>query len=86
MILSGVTIGDGAVVAAGALVSKNVEPYSIVAGNPAKHIKYRFDTAKVEKLLKVRWWNWNIEKILSKAELIMSENIDLFIENAEVDT
>ena len=43
IILSGVTIGDGAVIAARAVVSKNVEPYSIVAGNPAKHIKYRFD-------------------------------------------
>ena len=58
-IRSGVTIGSGAVVAAGSVVVKDVEPYSIVGGNPAKHIKYRFDSAVIEGLLKMRWWTFS---------------------------
>lgn len=61
-ILSGVTIGDGAILAAGAVVVKNVDPYSIVGGVPAKHIKYRFDTYIINRLLEIKWWNWTEEK------------------------
>lgn len=61
LICSGVTIGQGAVIAAGSVVTKNVEPYAIVGGNPAKIIKYRFDKVCIEKLLSI-----NIEKVLSK--------------------
>lgn len=69
IILRGVTIGDGAVVAAGAVVTKDVEPYSIVGGNPAKHIKYRFSKSTIEKLLEIKWWNWSSEKIRAHSAL-----------------
>lgn len=57
IVLKGVTVGDGAVIGAGAVVTKDVEPYSIVAGVPAKHIKYRFEQEIREKLLKIKWWD-----------------------------
>ena len=56
-------IGDGAVIAANSVVVKSVPPYAIVGGNPAKIIKYRFPEKIVEALLKIKWWNWDIEKI-----------------------
>jgi acetyltransferase-like isoleucine patch superfamily enzyme len=60
IILDGVTIGDGAVVAAGAVVTKAVEPYSIVAGVPAKHLRYRFPPETIKELLKIKWWDRDI--------------------------
>lgn len=63
MILSGVTIGDGAIVAAGAVVARDVPAYGIVAGNPAKLIKHRFAPEAVSALLEIRWWDWPDEKI-----------------------
>lgn len=63
MILSGVTIGDGAIVAAGAVVARDVPAYGIVAGNPAKLIKHRFAPEIVTALLEIRWWDWPDEKI-----------------------
>ena len=59
-IRAGVSIGDGAIVAAGAVVSKDVEPYSIVGGVPAKHIRYRFDQATIKRLLATQWWRYNL--------------------------
>ncbi len=79
-ILSGVTIGDGAVIGARAVVTKNVKPYEIVAGNPAKHIKYRFSQEQIDKLLKIKWWNWDIKKIEENFDLILSNKIDDFID------
>jgi acetyltransferase-like isoleucine patch superfamily enzyme len=79
IILSGVTIGDGAVVGARAVVSKDVKPYEIVAGNPARHIRYRFDEDTISELLKIKWWDWNIEKIKDNFDLILSSNINNFI-------
>ena len=70
VILPGVTIGDGAVLAAGAIVNKNVEPYEIVGGVPAKPIKKRFTDDVIEKLLEIKWWEWSIDEI--------EENIELF--------
>lgn len=80
-IMEGVTIGDGAVVAAGAMVTKDVPPYAIVGGVPAKIIKYRFDEETIKKLLKLKWWDkglaWikehaddfdDVEKLLSYTE------------------
>lgn len=55
----GVSIGHGAVVASDAVVTRDVEPYSIVGGNPARHLKYRFSPEIIEALLKTEWWNWN---------------------------
>ena len=50
-------------IAAGSVVVKNVEPYSIVGGNPAKHIKYRFENDVIRELLRIKWWDWEIDKI-----------------------
>jgi len=72
VILSGVHIGHGAVIAAGAVVTKNVEPYSIVAGNPACHIRYRFKENDRLKLLKLEWWNWPVELISSAVPILCS--------------
>lgn len=80
LILSGVTIGDGAVIGARAVVTKNVAPYEIVGGNPAQHIKFRFSSKQIESLLVIKWWNWDIEKIKSNFDLILSLNIDDFIQ------
>lgn len=63
-ILSGVTIGHGAVIGAGAVVTKDVLPFAIVAGNPAKVIRYRFDDATIETLLKLRWWDFTDDNIV----------------------
>lgn len=62
-IMAGVTIGDGAIIAANSTVVKDVEPYSIVGGNPAKEIKKRFSEDEIARLLDLKWWNWPIEKI-----------------------
>ena len=78
-ILGGVNIGDGAVVGANAVVTKDVPPYAIVAGNPAKIIKYRFKKRQIKKLLKIKWWDWPLYKIYDNISLIDSENIDEFI-------
>lgn len=69
VILPGVHIGDGAIVAAGAVVTKDVEPYSIVGGVPAKHIKYRFPKEMCEAFLRIKWWDWPVEKIKENLEL-----------------
>ncbi len=79
-ILSGVTIGDGAIVAAGSIVTKNVAPYTIVGGNPAKPIKKRFSEDEIVKLLEIKWWNWEIGKIKDNLDLILSNNIQTFID------
>lgn len=80
LILSGVTIGDGAVIAARAVVTKNVAPYEIVGGNPAKHIRFRFSDEQIKNLLVIQWWHWDIEKIKANFDLILSANIDTFIQ------
>lgn len=62
-IMAGVEIGDGAIIATNATVTKNVAPYSVVGGNPAREIRKRFDDQKIDYLLKLQWWNWDIEEI-----------------------
>jgi len=61
--MGGVTIGDGAIIAANTTVVKDVEPYTIVGGNPAKEIKKRFSMNTIERLLRLKWWDWDIAKI-----------------------
>ena len=75
-IMPGVTIGDGAIIGTNATVVKDVAPYSIVAGNPAKELKKRFSDVEIQILLKVQWWNWPIEKITENLELLTSLKID----------
>lgn len=72
MIMAGVTIGTGAVIAARAVVTKDIEPYAIVGGNPAEFIKYRFSKKEIEKLLKEEWWNCSEEKIKEMMPLLCS--------------
>ncbi len=69
-ILPGVRIGDGAVIAAGAVVTGDVEPYAIVGGVPAKTIRYRFDEQMIKKLLEVKWWEWSVEEVEKNIELL----------------
>lgn len=73
VILSGVKIGNGAIVAANSVVTKNVEPYSIVAGTPAKIISYRFDKNTIESLIDLKWWDWSDEKIMKNKKLFINE-------------
>ena len=65
-----VNIGDGAVIGTGAVVNRDIPPYAIAVGVPAKVIKYRFTPDEIEKLLKIKWWNWSDEQI--------KKNIDLY--------
>jgi acetyltransferase-like isoleucine patch superfamily enzyme len=81
-IMSGVNIGDGAVIANNSHVVKNVAPYSVVGDNPAKHIKYRFTEVQINQLLQIKWWNWDDQKINVFTRLLCDTNIDNFIEEA----
>ncbi len=76
VIMAGVKIGDGAIIGARAVVTKDVEPYSIVGGLPAKEIRKRFSPETIDRLLKLQWWNWSIEKIKKSIDLIRSGNIE----------
>ena len=78
-ILSGVHIHDGAVVAAGAVVTKDVPAYSIVAGNPARVVKYRFSEEVIKKLLLIKWWNWSDEKVEKNVNDLLSSDISKFV-------
>lgn len=76
LIKGGVTIGDGAIIATRAVVVKDVPAFSIVAGNPAKVVKMRFDDATIERLLRIAWWNWDIDKINRNLALICHSDVD----------
>ena len=78
-IMSGITIGDGAIIGAGSMVTKDVPPFAIVAGNPSKIVKYRFTEEQIEKLLQISWWDWEEDKIKDNAMSMWSSNIDDFI-------
>ena len=77
-IISGVHIGSGAVIGANAVVAKDIPPYAIAVGNPARVIKYRFDEETIKKFMAVKWWNWDLRKILENAPLM--DNPKKFLE------
>jgi len=75
-IMAGVTIGDGAIIATNSTVVKDVEPYSIVGGNPANEIKKRFSEKTINELLEIKWWNWDIEKITKNVQNLTGNDIE----------
>lgn len=77
MIMPGVTIGDGAIVAARAVVARDVEPYSVVAGNLAQVVRKRFSEAEIARLVEIRWWDWPIADIKAAQHLLCSGEVDL---------
>jgi virginiamycin A acetyltransferase len=76
VIMPGVQVGNGAIIAAKSVVVSDVSPYTIVGGNPAKPIRQRFEDDVVQALLEVAWWNWGIEKITRNLEKIVAADID----------
>lgn len=80
-ILDGVNIGDGAVIGAGAVVSKDIPPYAIAVGCPIRIIKYRFEQTQIDRLLKIKWWEFDEEKLKDVEKMFF--NIDEFIEKYE---
>lgn len=80
MIMAGVTIGDGAVIGAKTIVTKSVEPFTVLAGKKAWT---RFDSWESYQLQTIAWWNWGDEQIINNAHLLLSEDIKNFIENHE---
>ncbi|MCX8134115.1 MAG: hypothetical protein N3D18_09150 [Roseococcus sp.] len=82
-ILSGVTVRDGAVRAAHAVVTRDVAPYAMVAGNPARQKKLRFSEEQIARLLRVRCWEWPRDVIEQHDGLLLSRDVDAFLDVAE---
>ncbi len=80
VIMPGVSIGDGAIINTRAVVTKDVAPYAVVGGNPAHVLRMRFPEYIVERLLELKWWNWNEEKIMANLHLICSGNVQRLLE------
>ncbi len=80
-IMAGVKIGDGAIIATNSTVVSDVEPYSIVGGNPAKEIKKRFSSDVISRLLKLQWWNWDIEKITKNVQNLTDLDLEKLEKN-----
>lgn len=83
MVLSGVRIGDGAVVGAAAVVTKDVRPYAIVVGSPAVEVRRRFADDVVDRLLATAWWSWPVQDVLDAVPLLSSDDIEAFLTFAE---
>lgn len=76
LIMPGIHIGDGAIIATASVVTRDVPPYTVVGGNPAKEIRKRFDDAVIEALLEIQWWNWEIEKITRNVKAICGADLE----------
>lgn len=76
MILPGIRIGDGAVIGARALVTRDVAPYEIVGGNPAKVLRTRFPLEQIERLLQMNWWNWPLDRLQQAMPVLSSGDVD----------
>ncbi|MFV0643348.1 MAG: CatB-related O-acetyltransferase [Sphingomonadaceae bacterium] len=79
LILSGVSIGNGAVIASGAVVTKDVPPYAIVGGNPAKIIRYRFDETTIAALERISWWDWPMDRIEAAMPMLLDADLAAFV-------
>ncbi len=79
MIHSGVTIGDGAVVAARSVVTRDVPPYAVVAGVPAKVVRFRFEDKVIQSLLRIRWWDWDDEAVREAVPYLSCDDIAAFL-------
>ncbi|OGF46137.1 MAG: chloramphenicol acetyltransferase [Candidatus Firestonebacteria bacterium RIFOXYC2_FULL_39_67] len=75
LIMPGIKIGDGAIIASRSVVTKDVPPYTVVGGNPAKPIKQRYSEEEIKILLEIKWWNWTIEKITDNLKIIVGSDI-----------
>jgi len=82
IILSGVTIGHGAVIANGSVVTRDVEPYAVVAGNPAQQVRWRFAEEQRQALLETSWWDWPEAEVRAVAHLLCSADIAAFLDYA----
>lgn len=78
-IMQGIKIGDGAIIGTNSLVTKDIAPYTIVGGNPARIIRKRFDDKTIALLVKLQWWNWDIAKITQHLDLITNGDINNLI-------
>lgn len=76
MLMPGVRVGDGAIVAARSVVSADVPAYAIVAGNPARVVRMRYDETQVQRLLRIAWWDWDADKVSRNLELIVGADLD----------
>ncbi len=80
VILSGVKIGDGAVIGVRAVVTKDIPPYAIAVSNPARVIKKRFDDILIDRLLRIKWWNWDDARIENALTLMLNDDIVTFLD------
>ncbi|CAM3630424.1 type B chloramphenicol O-acetyltransferase [Parendozoicomonas haliclonae] len=76
MIMPGISVGDGAIIASRAVVTRDVPPYAVIGSNPARIIKYRFNEKQIAQLLELQWWLWSNEQVQAAIPLICSNNID----------
>ncbi len=76
MLMPGVRVGDGAIIAARSVVSADVPAYAIVGGNPARVLRMRYDDAQIERLLRIAWWDWDADKVSRHLELIVGADLD----------